>query len=155
MRHKTLKAAAVIAFLATPSLAQDNLALAKQYMSLPAVENMITEMFSGDIMVAQMEANMGGITLSETQKQKLSTLMGGLMTKLRPQVNDAMLKTTAEIMTAEEIKYMIEVYSTPLGASIVGKTAEMMTRSQALMGPAIMEEMMSAMPQIQEIMTSP
>lgn len=119
---------------------------------MPAVQNMMDEMFAGDILAAQFEANLGGIQLREGQKDSLATLMEGMMQKLRPTINDVMTQSTAEVFNADEIRFVIDVYSTPMGAAVMGKTSQMLTSVQTELGPVIMDEVMAMMPQIEEIM---
>ena len=153
MKHIAL--AAHLSLSLSAAQAQTAAELAKTYVNMPEVQQMMTDMFSPESMAAQVVASMPpGVTLSEAQQAAIGELMSGEMATLRPKLEELMEATTAEIFTSEEIDALITFYSSEHGAAIMGKMGPMMQQVMGALAPDMQEMQGRITPQLLEIMSS-
>lgn len=138
---KTVIAALAIAIsTASASIAQDLDSLAQDYMELPAVQGMLSDMFSAETMGAQFVASLpANMDLSEEQIMAVGQIMSEAMAEVRPEMESLMEQQSAQVFTAEELQAMIDFYSSDLGASILQKNTVFFTSTMAELNPKIME----------------
>lgn len=153
MKHIAL--AALLSFSLSTAQAQTSEELAKTYVNMPEVQQMMTDMFSPQSMAAQVMASMPpGVVLSETQQVAIGELMSSEMNTLRPKLEELMEATTAEIFTAEEIDALITFYSSEHGAAIMGKMGPMMQQVMGALAPDMQTMQTRITPKMIEIMSS-
>ncbi len=135
--------------------AQSTADLAKQYIEMPQVQEMISEMFSPQNMTAQMMASMPpGITFTEEQQAQLGQVLSDEMNAMRPKLEGLMEATTAELFTVEEISALITFYSSEHGASVMKKMTPMMQNVMGAMAPDLQAMQQRLTPKIIEILSS-
>lgn len=150
---KTFAALAILLASSSASVAQDPNALAQDYMELPAVQAMLTDMFSPETMGTQfVESLPPGMNLSEEQVGAIGTILSEAMTEVRPDIETQMKAKSAEVFTAPEMQAMIEFYSSDLGASILQKTSTFMTATMAELNPRIMAAVANRQGDIMEVL---
>ncbi|MCP4208715.1 MAG: DUF2059 domain-containing protein [Shimia sp.] len=153
MKHIAL--AALLSFSLSTAQAQTSEELAKTYVNMPEVQQMMTDMFSPQSMAAQVMASMPpGVVLSETQQVAIGELMSSEMNTLRPKLEELMEATTAEIFTAEEIDALITFYSSEHGAAIMSKMGPMMQQVMGALAPDMQTMQTRITPKMIEIMSS-
>lgn len=153
MKHIAL--AALLSFSLSTAQAQTSEELAKTYVNMPEVQQMMTDMFSPQSMAAQVMASMPpGVVLSETQQVAIGELISSEMNTLRPKLEELMEATTAEIFTAEEIDALITFYSSEHGAAIMGKMGPMMQQVMGALAPDMQTMQTRITPKMIEIMSS-
>jgi hypothetical protein len=137
---KTVIAALAIAISTTgASVAQDIDSLAQDYMELPAVQGMLSDMFSPETMGAQFVASLPtDMNLSDAQVSAVGQIMSEAMGDVRPEMETLMQQQSAEVFSAEELQAMIDFYSSDLGASILQKNTVFFTATMAELNPKIM-----------------
>lgn len=151
MKH--LIHAAAFALLATPTFAQDTTALAQDYVDLPAVQSMITAMFSPETMGEQMANSLPpSITLSPAQQTRIGEVMSAAMNKMRPRLEELMVSGSAETFTAAELDAMIAFYQTEHGAAILTKSAPFMTKVMGALAPEMQALQTEVGPEINKIL---
>lgn len=151
MKH-ALVAAAMIA-LAGPVHAQSADSLAQDYISLPATQQMMDEMFSADAMAAQFAASIPPeVTLSDSQLQQVGSVMSDALTGLRPKLEEVMIRQSAKMFSAEELQAMIDFYSSPAGAGVMAKMQPFMQGVMIELGPDMMGMQQQIMPQLMTIL---
>lgn len=147
--------AALLSLSLSSAQAQTSTELAKTYVNMPEVQQMMTDMFSPQSMAAQVVASMPqGVTLSEAQQTAIGELMSSEMASLRPKLEELMEATTAEIFTTEEIDALITFYSSKHGGAIMGKMGPMMQQVMGALAPDMQEMQGRITPQLLEIMSS-
>lgn len=153
MKHIAL--AALLSLSLSTAQAQTAEELAKTYVNMPEVQQMMTDMFSPQSMAAQVVASMPpDVTLSEAQQTAIGELMSGEMTTLRPKLEELMQTTTAEVFTAEEIDALITFYSSEHGGAIMGKMGPMMQQVMGGLAPDMQAMQTRITPKMIEIMSS-
>ena len=153
MKHIAL--AALLSFSLSTAQAQTSEELAKTYVNMPEVQQMMTDMFSPQSMAAQVMASMPpGVVLSETQQVAIGELMSSEMNTLRPKLEELMEATTAEIFTTEEIDALITFYSSKHGAAIMSKMGPMMQQVMGALAPDMQTMQTRITPKMIEIMSS-
>ncbi len=150
---KRLLFAAALVLLTAPAVAQDKTALATQYVNMPGVQNMMTEMFSPTAMADQMAATLpANITLSEEQKQKIGVVMSDAMSDLRPRLEELMVTGVADTFSAGELQALIDFYSSEHGATVMKKMAPFMTTILRQLQPEMHELQRKITPEIVRIL---
>lgn len=136
---RPLALAAALACAALPLQAQDNAdALrdaATRYVENPVQQRMMDDMLSADALVAQMRAMMP--ELSDEQLEIIGQIGAEEMAAVRPELEVAMIEAAVETFTLEEIVALEEFYSTPVGASVMGKMQPFMQSAMTQMAPAM------------------
>ncbi len=134
-----------------PLSAQASEELAKDYVEMPAVQQMINDMFAPEQVEAMMSAVAPGAQLDAEKISKISDLLAGVLDKLRPDIEASMVKSADEIYTDEELTALIDFYSNETGIAIMGKTTQFLAAYNEQVMPLLMQEMMAITPQIREI----
>jgi len=128
--------AAAFGLLYVPAFAQDTAELATQYVNMPEVQNMITEMFSPTAMGNQIEASLpAGMALSADKKQQIGLIMSEAMGDLRPKLEELMISNSSETFSADELQALIDFYSSEHGASVMTKMTPFMTNVMGQLQP--------------------
>ena len=133
---KRLVFAAVIALLTAPAFAQDKNELAIQYVNMPQIQSMMTEMFSPTAMGDRIAAGLPpSIVLNDDKKQRIGVLMSEAMGELRPKLEALMVTGIADTFSAGELQALIDFYSSEHGASVMAKLPPFMTRVMGQLQP--------------------
>lgn len=150
---RTFAAASLVAAFAMPLAAQDTRSLAEDYATLPAVQAMVDDMFSAEAMAAQFRAGLPPtVPITEAQIAEVGALLATQMEALRPRLSEVMVETSADLFTAEELEALIAFYSTDVGASVLGKSQNMMTDVMGQLGPDMLALQQTIMPEIATIL---
>ncbi|MGJ8615398.1 MAG: DUF2059 domain-containing protein [Sulfitobacter sp.] len=150
---KNLCLTTALILLTAPVFAQDANDLAKQYVNMPEVQNMITEMFSPTMLADQMAATLPpGVTITDDQKQRIGTVMSEAMNDLRPRMEELMISGSAETFNTDELQALIDFYGSEHGAAIMTKMTPFMTNVMGKLGPEMQTLQAKITPQIIEIM---
>lgn len=157
MIARLASAFALSAALALPAAAQDAApdaqALAEQYVALPGVQQMMTDMFSPEAVMAQMMAAMPpDATLTQDQQDRIGALMSERLGALRPSMEAAMVSASAQTFTPEELQAMNDFYGSEVGASILAKTQPMMAQVMGQIGPEMQAAQQAVIPEVMAIM---
>jgi hypothetical protein len=140
--------------LSAPLLAQDTRALAEEYVNMPEVQQMITEMFSAETMASQFKVSLPpGTPVTDDQAQRIGVLMAGVMNGMRPTVENLMIESSAKHFTADELQALIDFYKSEHGAAIMAKMQPYMQDVMGTMMPEMMTAMAEIGPQINDIMS--
>lgn len=143
--------ALAIAVLGSSAAAQDTTALAQQYVNMPQVQQMVTDMFAPDAMGAQVVSSLPpNMSVTPDQQQRIGAVMSEAMNNLRPRMEELMVSGSADVFSAEELQALIDFYGSehgaavmskmqPFMASIMGKLQPEMQALQAQVGPKIVE----------------
>lgn len=136
--------------------AQDVQALAEQYVGMPEVQQMMTDMFSPESMAAQFKTGLPpGMTLTDNQSSKIGALMSEAMNGFRPRLEALMIESSAKHFSAEELQALIDFYKSEHGASVMAKMQPYMQDVMGTMMPEMMTVMSEIGPEIQAIMSTP
>lgn len=150
-----LRLACLALCLAAPAAAQDLERLAEDYVNLPANQQMITEMFAPEAMAAQFATGLPpGVTLTDAQRDEIGTLLSDVLTDMRPQIEAAMIESSAEQFTGDELEALIEFYSSDIGTSVLLKMQPFFESYMAEIQPGLMSRIQSVLPEIGRIMES-
>ena len=142
-----------ISLMATPVFAQDASELAIEYANLPAVQDMMTDMFSPETMRKQVEVSLPpNISLTEEQLQQIGLLMSEKMNTLRPKVQEIMISSSSEVFSAGELRALIDFHSSEHGAAVMAKTTPFMTNVMNQLQPEIRALQVEIGPDIAKIM---
>ena len=148
-----LRTLALAAFVAFPAMAQDRASLARDYVALPANQQMMTDMFSPASMAAQFMIGLpAGMSVSAEQQARIGQLLSEVMNGVRPQMEASMTAAAAETFTEAELVALIEFYSTDIGAAILGKNQGFFQQVMAEVQPQIMANTQAVLPQLIEIL---
>ena len=150
---RTLSALACVMAVAAPAAAQDLEALARQYAEMPATQRMMDEMMSPETLIAQFMATIPpGTEVSEDQQARIGALMAEALSDLRPQMEEAMVASTAATFTAPELEALIAFYGSEVGASVMGKMQPMMQDFMGRLGPEMGEMQRDLIPEVVRIL---
>lgn len=127
----------------------------QRYLALPAVQNMMEEMFGPEALSNQIAASMPGITLTDSQKTRLGELTGSVLQEVRPDLEDSMITATAKHFTLPEIEALIAFYSSEHGGSVMAKMQPYMQDAMSGVMPQLMQKMQAIGPKIGEILQNP
>ncbi|WP_171178080.1 DUF2059 domain-containing protein [Ruegeria sp. HKCCD8929] len=154
MKTKSLIASAILVFgLSAPAFADDTQALAEQYVNMPEIQQMMTDMFSPESMANQVAASLpANIQLTDSQKQRIGTLMSDAMNDLRPKMTALMIKGSAETFTTDELTALIDFYSSEHGAAIMAKMQPFMQRTMAELAADMQKIQMEITPELVKIL---
>ena len=148
-----LRLITALVLVATPLAAQDRMALAREYVALPANQQMMTDMFSPASMAAQFMIGLPPvISVTDAQQARIGEILSGVMNGVRPQMEASMTTAAAEAFTAEELSALIAFYSTEIGASILGKNQAFFQTVMADIQPQIMNNTQSVLPELIQIL---
>lgn len=144
---------AAFALLTTSSFAQDTTALAQEYVNMPEVQNMITDMFSPQSMGAQVIANLPpGMIITNDQERQIGEVMSEAMNELRPRLEELMVTGSAEVFTAPELQALIDFYRSEHGAAIMSKMQPLMAQTMGQLAPEMQALQQRVAPEIIKIM---
>ena len=154
---KFLKTLACVLFLSGlttgAAQAQSRIDLARQYVELPAVQQMMRDMFSPETMYLQMKASMPpGSKVSASKQRRIGKVMSQGMLQVLPTFNKVMIRESARAFTKAELKAMIAFYSSPEGASILRKSTGFMNKSLAKIAPQMQAVQKAVTPAIIKIL---
>lgn len=138
--------------LASGAHAQSRTDLARQYVELPAVQNMMDDMFSRDAIYAQFKAGFPKhIKISNAKKRRIGGILTQGMAHLRPALTKIMISEAARTFTKAELVAMVDFYSSKIGASILSKSSRLTTRSMVRLSPHMQAIRKSMAPAIYKI----
>ncbi|WP_167767002.1 DUF2059 domain-containing protein [Jannaschia formosa] len=145
-----LTAGALCLALAAPAWAQDDTrALAEEYVALPGVQVVMDEMFAPEALVAQFMSQIPPtVEVSEAKQARIGALMSEALGSLRPELEAAMIESSAATFTAPELEALIAFYETEEGASVMTKMQPMMADFLARMGPRLTEMQQGIVPEV-------
>ncbi len=150
---KKLCLATAFVVLTTPALAQDATELATQYVYMPEVQSMITDMFSPTTLANQVTSSLPpGMSITDNQKQRIGEVLSTAMNDLRPRMEQLMISGSAETFSTDELQALIDFYGSEHGAAIMTKMNPFMTSIMAELGPEMQALQAKVTPQIVEIM---
>ncbi len=144
-------AAAAFALLGTAAFAQSTAELAEQYVKMPQVQSMISDLFSPISLGNQVAAGLpAGMTLTDDKKQRIGDVMATAMNDLRPRMEELMISGSAETFTTDELQALIAFYGSehgskvmskmqPFMATVMGQLAPEMQALQAKVGPEVVK----------------
>lgn len=136
MKH-TLRGLALSAALALPAAA-DTDALAEEYLALPAVQDMMSDMFSAETMAKQFSSSLPpNVDLSDDQALKVGMILSDAMQEIRPDMERLMLEKSIELFTEAELEAMIDFYSSEVGTSVMSKTQTFFSATMTGLNPKI------------------
>ena len=151
-------AAVVAVHFSAPVLADERQALAEEYVNMPEVQQMITDLFSPDVLLGQFEAGLPDtVTLSEGQKLRIGTVLSDALNDLRPKIESVMIESSADTFTTEELVALIDFYRSEHGAAVMSKMQPFMQRSMSELGPVMRQLQVEITPELVKIrrLTSP
>ncbi|MEM1077944.1 MAG: DUF2059 domain-containing protein [Pseudomonadota bacterium] len=152
MKH-IFSAALLGVWLVTPAMAQDTRSLAEEYVNLPAVQDMMDDMFSPEAMAIQFRAGLPpNVPITDAQVGEIAKLLSRELDTLRPRFSEVLVASATEVMTAEELEAMIGFYSTDVGASILRKTQTVMSVYMQQLGPEIAGLQQRILPEVAQIL---
>ncbi len=150
---KRLFLAIAIGLLAAPAFAQDKNALAIQYVKMPEIQNMMTEMFSPSAMGNQIAASLpASVGLSEDQKQRIGVLMSEAMNELRPKLEELMVSNLDDSFSIAELQALIDFYSSEHGAAVMRKMSPFMAGVMSQLHPEMQALQRKVGPEIAKIL---
>ncbi|MEM6407011.1 MAG: DUF2059 domain-containing protein [Pseudomonadota bacterium] len=131
-----LKPALLALVLAGPAYADEVTDAATAFIKSPVQQNLLDDMLSPEMVLAQMQANAGG-ALSEDQISVLVRIVTEELTAIRPMMEEAMIEGAAAAFTIDEINALNEFYNSELGGSAMSKMTPYMQSTMGTLGPAI------------------
>lgn len=127
--------------IGTYAHAQDDaaarLSAAERYISSPSQQDMISAMFSPEAVLGQMQAGTGAMT--PEQMQIAAKIVTDEINKVRPLIENALIKAVAETFSLAQIEAVDNFYRTPEGAAVLRKTQPMMGNFWNRVGPVLRE----------------
>ncbi|MEL6124919.1 MAG: hypothetical protein AAFR57_00820 [Pseudomonadota bacterium] len=148
MRTSLATLVAVGLLAAGPVLGQEDraarVALAEEYIAL-AVEDITVEQFSGSTADGVVDQLRGlNADLSGDKEARVRTLFGTELAEIMRDVMSDQAQVAADIYTLEELTLLKDLYTSPIGRSVLAKNAEFVRAYQ----PQVVEEMRSRMPRL-------
>lgn len=155
-RFPRAAAAALFLLTASPLWSQSPIELAEQYSALPAVQQMMDEMFSPEASASQFKATLPpGFEITDDQLLRVGVVMSDVLKGLQPRMVELQNTAIAEVFTEEEIRAMIDFHSTDIGAQILIKTQPMFTAVMGQLTPEIVQAMGAKQGEIAAILSEP
>jgi hypothetical protein len=140
----------------SPAFAQDVRTLAEEYVRMPEVQQMMTDMFSPASMAAQIASSLPpGMPLTEEQSDRIGTLLSGAMNGFRPRMESLMIEASTRHFSAAELQALIDFYRSEHGASVMAKMQPYMQDVMGALTPDVMAEMGRLGPEIETILGTP
>ena len=154
--RSTLLAAAALA-LAMPAPAQDAAeepskevrAAAERYVQSDAMQTMMDEMMSPDMLSDAMAAQFGDQIPADVMDQIVAIATEEIQA-IEPAMEEAMIEATAETFTLEEIEAQIEFYQSQVGASILSKMQPFMATFYEAVTPDMQQAQSRMMQRLEE-----
>jgi hypothetical protein len=149
-------ATALCLALSPAAYAQDVQALAEEYVKMPEVQQMMTEMFSPEMMASQFKIGLPpGTELTDSQLERIGKLMSDTMNQFRPRIEELMIVGSAKHFSAEELQALIDFYRSEHGASVMAKMQPFMQEFMAELSPDMMTAMQGVQGDVLAIMSTP
>ncbi|MEP3633104.1 MAG: DUF2059 domain-containing protein [Shimia thalassica] len=134
-------------------MASDVESLAREYVAMPQVQQMMEDMFSPSSMAAQMTAALPAhVQLTDEQVQKIGTIMSKNMIELKPKLEEIMYRSSIATFDAEELRALIDFYSSETGASVMAKMQPFMQTTMTELAPEIQSVQQKIVPEIAKIL---
>ena len=145
--------ASALVLMALPASAQDNRALAQQYVELPTVQKMMDDLFAPEALAGGVLAQLPpDMQVTSDQATRLGTTMAKSMATLRPRMVELMITGSAATFSAPELEALIDFYQSEYGAAIMAKMPVLMQSTMQQMAPNIQALQMELGPQIEAIL---
>ena len=124
-----------VAFLATSAHAQSQelIDAATDYDNNPVQQELMDSMLSPERVMAQMGLVGGSVPADKVEV--LAQIVSEELATIRPAMEAAMINGMANSFTLEEITALNDFYSSPVGASAMGKMTPYMQETMAALGP--------------------
>ncbi len=144
-----IASAAILAVtLALPAAADEVQDAAEAFINSPVQQKLLDDMLSPEVAMAQLQAM--APTMPPEVAERVLEIVVDEMTAFRPQMETAMITAAAQSFTIEEIAALNEFYSSPLGASAMGKMTPYMQAAMGEMGPGMQAMQGRIMQRVQE-----
>ena len=124
-------------------------AAAERYVQSEAMQVMLDEMVSPDVMTEALTAQFGDEIPQDVMSQ-IVAIATEEMQAIEPAMEEAMIEATAETFTVEEIEAQIEFYESEVGASILSKMQPFMSAFYEAAGPEMQTAQRRMMERLQE-----
>ena len=141
-------AALLAATLAFPAAADEVRDAAEAFINSPVQQKLLDDMLSPEVAMAQLQA-MAPSMPPEVAESVLAIVVEE-MNAFRPEMESAMIAAAAQSFTIEEIGALNDFYSSPLGASAMGKMTPYMQAAMGEMGPGMQQMQARIMQRVQE-----
>lgn len=150
---KSLPLAAALVLMAFPVAAQDQRALAQQYVELPTVQKMMDDLFAPEALANGVLAQLPpGMQVTPNQVARLGTTMATSMESLRPRMVELLIAGSASTFSAPELEALIAFYQSEHGAAIMEKMPVFMQATMQQMAPDVQAIQVELGPQIEAIL---
>jgi hypothetical protein len=141
-------AALVAVALSVPAMADEVHDAAEAFINNPVQQKLLDDMLSPEVAMAQLQAM--APQMPPEVAQRVLVIVVEEMNVFRPEMEAAMISAAAESFTIDEIQALNDFYSSPLGASAMGKMTPYMQSAMATMGPGMQEMQGRIMQRVQE-----
>lgn len=139
--------------ISTSVRAQDANDLARQYVNLPAVQQMMTDMFTPEILASQFKAGLPeSANVSDEKALRIGKLMAEGLVQIRPKLETMMVEGSARVFSAPELLALIDFYSSEHGAMVMAKMQPFMQTIMVELGPEMQAMQQAILPEIIKIM---
>ena len=145
MRHLLL--AATLAF-ALPAQADEATDAATAFIESPVQQKLLDDMLSPEMLMTQFEAM--NVQIPPEQLDVILVIVTEELNAFRPEMEQAMIAGAAQAFTVDEINALTEFYSSPLGASAMGKMNPYMQATMSSMGQGLQAMQGNIMQRVQE-----
>ena len=125
-------------------------AAAERYVEGEAVQTMMDQMLSPDVLTDAMRAQFGDQIDDDTMTQ-LADIAVEELGSIRPAMEQAMVDATAETFTLDEIEAQIAFYETPEGSSVLTKMQPLMASYYTAIGPDLQAAQQRIMERVAEV----
>lgn len=121
--------AALTMAVALPAYADEVTDAATAFIESPVQQKLLDDMLAPEMIMTQFQAM--NLPIPPENMETILTIVTEELNAFRPEMESAMIVGAAEAFSVEEINALTEFYSSPLGASAMGKMNPYM---QATMG---------------------
>lgn len=148
-----ISAALVCLLLTHPVAAQSVKTLAREYISLPAVQDTFMDVQSPDYLIAFILADLPpGAKMSPAKKEAISKVAASHVAKMKPAMENALIEAAARSYTVEELEALIAFAKTEVGASATRKGAVFAQKFNTEFRPTIRRTQAAIRPEIMKIL---
>ncbi len=149
---RALTFAVALALTPLSATAQSVEELAREYAALPAVQEMMSAMFSPEASAAQIAATLPpGMELTDQQLSDLGNLLSEELVDFQPRLEVLMIEGMVDTFNEEEMQAMIDFYSSDVGRSILVQTQPMFTNIMTQLAPEMQARMLGRQADIMAI----
>jgi hypothetical protein len=126
----------LFALVASPLHAQDaeRLAAAQAYVDSPVQVQLVNDLFSPEVIMAQLGLHGSGLTNAE--RTKIAQIVSDELQAVREDLRQATIAGMAKAFTLQEIEALNKAYSDPLVASAMLKMTPFMQTTMTEMAPS-------------------